>query len=484
MCRVSRGLSGTKRIVISAGQRLGSATESLSYDEPRISAIALSNCPAQASCELFIYGSGFGFDDYTPQARVGRTACMATPWTSESSMICKVPRGTGQFTSVMITAAISAGSMSWVFSYDAPYIAPSSFTLVQGTGSQISESEITAGSTEGNITVAFQGRNFGPYHGDVAVTFGHPTISFVGGFDAYVCEVDPRTNDTYLVCIVPPGIGAQQRFRVVVDRQSSVGTDVLNYPPPSLAGGTLRIVGVTSAETDVNGTSTTAGTDVIELKGANFGPYSKDVHISLGPLPGATKYACTVLAAASDISNNHTTVQCSLGAGVGTQHVFNITVGRQSTVGTATFNYPPPRFSPSTLSVLGISAASSKAVGSTTVGGVDVLQVNGSNFGPDPSALIITYGHAPGYKEYACQAVLRVEGDAHTSFQCATSAGVGHSMRIRVVAGGQEAVSGDTFSYPAPRFRTGSLRILGSRCTSPSRCYSLTVIPNPTLCGI
>ena len=250
--------------------------------------------------------------------------------------------------------------MSWSFSYDAPRITPSTIRSIDGGGAQLSSREVTLDSTEGNVTVSFRGINFGPGYADVAVTFGHPAIAFPGGYDAYICEADPRTNDTLIVCRVPAGIGFHHKFRVLVDRQTAAGTDVLNYPPPSLVGGTLRIVGVSSAGTDVTGTSTIGGTDIIELTGVNFGPYSRDVHFSFGPLPSASKYLCTVLPVGAGIVKNHTTIQCSLGSGVGMAHVFNVTVGRQNVIGSATFNYPPPRFSPSTLAVLGVSGPSNK----------------------------------------------------------------------------------------------------------------------------
>ncbi|KAJ1471746.1 hypothetical protein T484DRAFT_1915855, partial [Baffinella frigidus] len=332
-CRPSHGLASTRRIAVTAGIRTGCITEAFSYASPLISSLDMtrSNCPAAGNCIMYIYGSGFGVDDFTPMARVGRTACLATPWTSESSIQCKIPRGTGLYASVMVTAGARSGSASWAFSYDAPFIQHSSLRFLDGGGTQVSEREITLDSTEGNVTVAFEGQNFGPGFGDIAVTFGHPAIAFPGGFDAYICDVDPRTNDTLIVCRVPPGIGFHHRFHILVDRNTAAGTDLFNYPPPSLVGGTLRIIGGSSAGTDVNGTSTVGGTDAIELTGVNFGPYSKDVHVSFGPLPSASRYLCTVFPIGAGIAKNHTTIQCLIASsGVGTAHVFNLTVGRQS----------------------------------------------------------------------------------------------------------------------------------------------------------
>ena len=481
MCRASSGVGGTRRVFVTVGQSIGSLTEAFSYCVPQISILSSQNCPAQGNCVVQIYGSGFGQTDFSTRARIGRTACIATPWTSESAIMCKIPRGTGVYSSVQVTAAVRPMSTSWAFSFDAPYIAPSTIRFADGGGTQVSSREITLNSTEARVTASFQGKNFGPYYRDMVVMFGHPAVQFPGGFDAYICEVEGRSNDSFIECTVPAGIGRHHRFKVLVDRQTAIGTDVLNYPPPILAGGTLRVLGLTDAAEDVTGSTTAGGVDVIELTGLNFGPYAVDVDISFGPLPSASQYLCAVLPNTRGESSNHTTLQCAVPSGVGKSHVFNVTVGRQNAIGTATFSFPPPRLDTAALEVLGVSGPAKSAVGSTTVGGVDVLRLSGANFGPNPTEVSVTYGHPPDYGDYTC-ATVAVRGGktagGQTVLECFTAAGVGHSLRLRIKVGGQAVVSNDTFSYPAPTLLPGSLRILGSRCTAPDRCYSLTQFPN------
>ncbi|KAJ1467356.1 hypothetical protein T484DRAFT_2027455 [Baffinella frigidus] len=395
-CRMPVSISGTRRVALTVGVRAGSVTEAWSLDVATISNLVRMNHPSTGSVSVTIRGAHMSVFQPTHASRVGFTSCESSTWTSSTSVACRPSHGLASTRRIAVTAGIRTGCITEAFSYASPLISSldmtrsncpaagncimyiygsgfgvddftpmarhSSLRFLDGGGTQVSEREITLDSTEGNVTVAFQGQNFGPGFGDIAVTFGHPAIAFPGGFDAYICDVDPRTNDTLIVCRVPPGIGFHHRFHILVDRNTAAGTDLFNYPPPSLVGGTLRIIGGSSAGTDVNGTSTVGGTDVIELTGVNFGPYSKDVHVSFGPLPSASRYLCTVFPIGAGIAKNHTTIQCLIASsGVGTAHVFNLTVGRQSAVGNATFNFPPPRLSPSTINVLGVSGPSNKS---------------------------------------------------------------------------------------------------------------------------
>ena len=151
-CKTSRGRGASLQVSISTGALLASASHAISYDLPIIHKMLASNCPAIGVCLIEVLGSGFGSIDFTPTARLGRTGCISTPWTSESSLKCRIPRGTGKLNSIISTIQGRVGSVSLSFSYDLPFLIANS--LQHSIAGELTETEAThLESTGGNESV-------------------------------------------------------------------------------------------------------------------------------------------------------------------------------------------------------------------------------------------------------------------------------------------------------------------------------------------
>ena len=448
-CLVASGVFATLRVLVTASVKAGTTTELMSYDTPRVSHVVNSNCPVLGGCNILILGSGFGHSDMSAAARIGRTACITTPWLSSSSLSCRVPYGSGARREVVATIGMRTMSKSLAFSYDAPVIFPETLRKYpSGDRSRF----VTLDTTKGSEDVAFEGVNFGSFPSYLAVTYGHPH-----GWGSYICDINVElSSDSMVVCTVPAGIGKLHRFQIVVDAQNSVGTDFLSYPAPSLDSGAVKLVGSITPAGDVLLSTTNPGIDELEISGLHFGTNASFVSVSYGPTPAAAKYNCQVLSL-----TDHSTLRCrivSYGSGVG--HVLNVTVGRQSVISTDTINYPPPSMT-----------SALPAVGNTTVGGVETVRITGENFGPEPSDVRVNLG-----SKFHC--AVSSHGrlfNASSVLHCVVPSGTGTSHKISMTVSGQHLEGGveSSYSYPRPKLFDGTLKLLGAVCTNPLRCGSV-----------
>ena len=480
-CLKVAGRGASLMMSITSGIIVSSTSQAVSYDVPYVLKILATNCPTAGNCMIELQGSGFGSADFTPITRVGRTGCMSTPWKSESSIQCKIPRGSGKLTTVVSTVLGLVGSVTLTFSYDRPILSLGTLSLSQEVISMYSgppdnshtnathATHVLFNSMNGtNIT--FQGQNFGPHPSDIFATFGHPPE-----FDSYVCSViSADSNDTQITCRVPAGIGTRHRLRVVVDTQIGVGHDMLSFPAPRLNHPCLRILPNLNATDNAIGSSILKGVDTIEISGSNFGFHTSDITVSYGPKPFASKYQCKVTSSGTGF------VRCTLDSGGGQGLVFNVSVGRQSVVSNDTFSYPAPVLHTSSLGRIGGQAASTSAIGTTTQGGIDMLQMNGS-FGPVAKDVIVKYGSGGDFDEQICFSVEDAIIDTRSTIRCVSSSGVGTNYSFNVSVSGQSTISAFKFHYPAPTITNGTLRVIGQNCSGPTRCWKISEDDNSTV---
>jgi hypothetical protein len=390
--------------------------------------------------------------------------------------MCKVSAGKPleSSLSVVATVGLRVHTLQNVFTYDRPRIVPGSLSLWSAQGGASQEgSSIVLGSTAGG-PVTFRGANLmsGNSARETAITFG------VGpGFDMYNCTLDrANSTDSRVVCMASPGIGRGYKLLVHINGRKYLGSDVLNYPAPVLTPSTIRLSGQAAGSCCVNGTTTVGRADVVELHGSNFGPVASDISVTYGPRNGNTaKYVCKVLASWQP----HTRIDCALDSGVGAGLVFNVTVGRQTAISTDVFNYPAPVISSGSVSVAHPDGTLHTGEGSSTTGGVDVVLLYGTNFGPDPREVTVQYGFMPVPASFLCSVIFNTTGglSTHTAVRCMPSSGAGGPYIFRVTVSGQSAVSAQGLVYPAPKLRTASLRTLGAQCLSPTRCSGYFAVP-------
>jgi hypothetical protein len=296
----------------------------------------------------------------------------------------------------------------------------------------------------------------------------------------------------YLHCYISSGVGTALSLEVVLNNVNATGQDTFSYPAPIIVSGSLRILGQrclsrtrcfrinidAAGLSRVIGRTTALGSDVVEFDALNLGPNLNDIAVHYGTCPSPCernlflpKYECVVNKGASNMIN-HTRVQCFTAAGIGVGHYFIVAVGGQSSLGVDTFNYPSPTICSGSLRIVTdltglpspffnpINMAPSYVLGSTTLGGYDMVELQGRNFGPESSDLIITYGPPMSPDKYLCLVIMdSTSSFNHTFARCYLSAGAGSGLVfvVGVTSGQKSDVSVDVLNYPLPTIRSCSL---------------------------
>ena len=76
-----RGGRGTRRVVMTAGERGGSVTQAWSADMGRMSVMVDGRTGrGRVGASVTVHGAGMGLVTYTGRAREGQTGCEATEW--------------------------------------------------------------------------------------------------------------------------------------------------------------------------------------------------------------------------------------------------------------------------------------------------------------------------------------------------------------------------------------------------------------------
>jgi hypothetical protein len=211
----------------------------------------------------------------------------------------------------------------------------------------------------------------------------------------------------------------------------------------------------------------TAGQDSLTFDGAFFGTNSSAVIVRYGPASTAAVGAaggagaagsgwrdCSPITALAD-----TSVTCRAAPGVGAANVFVVTVlGVPSLPGVDRYTTAAPTLRNGTLrfaidtSYVGPASRTVQITSNTTQG--DVVVMDGTNFGPDPSLISVTFGPPADPSTYTCFVVAGLT--TNTSITCRTSPGEGFGHVFRVCTGlgtgpgvnTQCAIGGDAYNYP------------------------------------
>ena len=180
--------------------------------------------------------------------------------------------------------------------------------------------------------------------------------------------------------------------------------------------------------------------------------------------------------------SNHTRIQCSPESASGVGNVLQVIIGGQTSYTTDVLSYPDPVIYEGTLRFVSLSDIDYTPVynaipgkplalnGSTTVGGVQVLEMFGRNLGAQAADLQVFHGPANNPQRYQCATHLSARQWNHTVIRCTLQAGTSHTNHFRVFLthSGQYSKAGkDTFSYPAPEITADSLRLHPARGGTP-----------------
>ena len=92
-CRMCHGARGTRRIALTAGERVGTMSDMTSFDAGSVSVSRGVNRAGTGSASVTVHGAGLGLVSFTGMVRSGHTGCEGTEWESETSLRCLVGHG-------------------------------------------------------------------------------------------------------------------------------------------------------------------------------------------------------------------------------------------------------------------------------------------------------------------------------------------------------------------------------------------------------
>merc|ERR1719199_2412477 len=112
------GGRGTRRVVMTAGERAGSGSAAYSIDVGSVSMSRGYNRAGTGSASVTVHGASLGLVTYTGIGRTGETGCEGTEWESETSVRCMVGHGGRGTRRVVMTAGERGGSGTAAYSVD------------------------------------------------------------------------------------------------------------------------------------------------------------------------------------------------------------------------------------------------------------------------------------------------------------------------------------------------------------------------------
>jgi hypothetical protein len=398
------GQSQSLSVAVACGdQRSAPSSQALfGYAQPLIVSVTWSPpVPTTGGTVLTVRGSQLGVAGFPPSLRIGGLPCALAQWISSTEMRCVVGAGAGAGLSVTASLAGQVAEGAQRFAFDPPQL----FTVIS-----------RGSSTEGGYEVELRGRNFGPPEtSNVTVSLG-----------ATSCPLTVHQDHELVLCRAPPGVGANLSVVITVAGQSSgASSATFSYGAP--------VVSVLS----LSRTSfSTAGGELVTIRGGNFGPPSAGARVWLGP------FECSNLSRVS-----HDELVCSTPEGFGKDLQVAVEAAGQRSSGGSTV----PRFSYASPTVLNVSLLATDAalveLDST------VLDIRGLNFGPQNGTdRSIRVGEA------LCA---NVTWRSHSQLLCSLpAAGAGAGLAVTVRLGGQVSapvvdengrpVSSSLFSFPPP----------------------------------
>ena len=290
VCRMPRWSSGggSKAVVVTAGSKTkGSLTTAMSLELALVSAVLESRTNGHGGGHggVTVWGLGLGEGRGSVAGGVGRSACEATEWGSDSVVTCKVASGSGGSLSVRVTSGVLAGSTSRVMSYDRGEVGGQAEGWMTGGAVQN-----VAGGGGGAVVVVQAG-------GQAMVASGAGRVGWTA------CAASEWMTATEVRCMVARG--ARGSSGVVVTAGSTVRT---------ASGFITYDVGVVTGSRGSNGGAT--GASWMTVGGAHYGW----VTWSVGSRQGQSGCESTVWVADSS-------VMCRSASGAGGSRTVLVSMG-------------------------------------------------------------------------------------------------------------------------------------------------------------
>ena len=125
MCKVGQGVQGTRRAVVTAGERSGSVTEAWSTDGAGLSKVQNVNIAKIGIVSMTVHGNSlWSLTWYTGNVREDQTACEGTEWVSETSIMCRMAQSHSAVGTMRVIATLGENlkSVSQAFSFDPAFM--------------------------------------------------------------------------------------------------------------------------------------------------------------------------------------------------------------------------------------------------------------------------------------------------------------------------------------------------------------------------
>jgi hypothetical protein len=305
----------------------------------------------------------------------------------------------------------------------------------------------------GGTVVTIWGSYFGPSpsSSDTTVTIGGSSCPVIAG------------SHNYILCAGPVGSGIQT-IRVSVAGQVGSTLNSYTYTTPSITS----VSGCSDQSTSTISCPTSpTSSNQLTITGNNFGNNGTLIRVIIGG-----QFQCNNVS----IRIAHTTITCNLPSAFGYNLSVIVTVNSLASLSfTPGVSYLGPLISSYSLKLVsgsityGSGGYATVLCGNSTYGR-DLLQFSGSGFGNIPSAVRVVYGTLSFPSLYNCTNFDVIDN----RIQCWTTAGVGKDLRFTVYVSNVPSPQGlDTFSYPAPTLKSGSLAV-------PGQPVSAAVVGNST----
>mmetsp|Transcript_3543 Transcript_3543/g.12453 ORF Transcript_3543/g.12453 Transcript_3543/m.12453 type:complete len:1186 (-) Transcript_3543:1318-4875(-) len=320
VCTTSPGLGASRALQLTVGTTFAAWNGSgISFAAPAISSLHPASARAVGESSITIYGLGFGAWDSSARARLGDTACVASTWTSDSSLVCRAPAGVRSAVCgeegcgvVVATVVGQAGYASGIFSYKAPAI-----TSLRPFN----------GPTTGGSRMTILGENFG-------TTAAYEHVAQIG---ATSCRQLTWTSDSSISCTVQAGNSRKLPTTLSLAKKGVVASNAsvaFSYDRPYIA------------QVSVSNIPSTGNID-ITIKGQNFGstndPLASSSNADVNALALVGHTACASTTWLSDSQLICKISSGTSGPGVGGQIPLQVVRGQQSGVYMRELGYFPPQ---------------------------------------------------------------------------------------------------------------------------------------------
>lgn len=232
------------------------------YDPPIATRVTTSNAPAAGGAPIGVTGANYGSTAYSQRARAGGSACQATSWASDTSVVCSVHAGLGYNRSLTVTVGMGMSTLASALSYDRPLPSGVAASNVRWAASNVP----TAGSSTAQIT----GTNFAVWSWTLSARIG-----------GSACLATHWQSSSSLTCKVPAGVGAAKAVAVTADMQ---------------VGSLLGFMAYDIASSMSAHNAPAMGRTVLTVSGTSFGVFDSSLRARVGHT------ACTSTVWASDTS--------------------------------------------------------------------------------------------------------------------------------------------------------------------------------------